>query len=680
MRIPSFLSATVLAALACLPVASEAAGPEDEAVVHWFRAQPSTIASGGSTTLHWHVDGADGVQIEPGIGAVPPAGSIEVDPSSNAVYTLTAVRGSVVSTATETVRVDDFGPASGARYVRLVSPLDGQRFLSPASLRVFAAAFDPSGGGGHTRNAARVDFFVDDTLWASVDGADSEFWVFKSTLHGVGPGTHRIWARAIYADPQQVLHSESVLIEVEPPPPYSDVIELDADVVLAGAQDYVVAGTAPDVRVRLIGNGHRIRSQSGWSGRFELAHVDVSGLGTAGDTRPAIEIANSGAVRVHDTIFDATGAVAVQVSGSATVEVSDSEFRSNLWMPIGQQPEFEPGASYPAFRTTAGSTGAKVFRGNRIGIGWADFRNTRDWTIGGDTDADANIAIGPRTGFWIRNTSGSVLRGNLSYHVYFGGWSQGNNVELWDSHDIVVEHNVIGGGSWPIRGLGGTFRYNLVLDGGHEWLWITGDGAHVHHNVFVDGDGDVAPIRLIYGPEGVRFHNNTLDGLDRTSMLRAIWIGAGAEARMRSNAIVGMRRPPSVRIDGELDADYSLFSGQQGGPSQNYSDNRFPPNDLGGPNGQVDPQFSEPTEPLRYRAGDWWTRRIGPRQVLANYRERYTPAAGSPLIDAGEPGIGAHRVMRSGFEAGEFATGGIDGNDIGAVGAGVPADDDRFGR
>ena len=45
---------------------------------------------------------------------------------------------------------------------------------------------------------------------------------------------------------------------------------------------------------------------------------------------------------------------------------------------------------------------------------------------------------------------------------------------------------------------------------------------------------------------------------------------------------------------------------------------------------------------------------------VALYRTRYTPGAGSPLIDAGDPAGGA-------------------GNDIGAVGAGAANSNDKFG-
>jgi len=63
--------------------------------------------------------------------------------------------------------------------------------------------------------------------------------------------------------------------------------------------------------------------------------------------------------------------------------------------------------------------------------------------------------------------------------------------------------------------------------------------------------------------------------------------------------------------------------------------------------------------------GDVWLRRVTVSQILALYRTIYTPGAGSPLIDAGDP---------------SDDTGGMRNTDIGAVGAGNPHPDDRFGR
>jgi hypothetical protein len=669
-------SGTWLLLASLLLCSSASAAP----AIQWFRAFPSTVETGGSTVLRWHVDAADSVSIQPGPGAVAASGFLNVSPATTTTYTLTATSTSGVATREEIVVVGPNPPQRGGRYVRLVAPAGGQRFTAPATLRVFAAAYDPTGGGGNERNAASVAFYVDDQLLAQVPAAQSEYWVFKATLPAIGAGRHRVWARATYASPAATLDSESWWIEVENAPTPAQVVTLTQDVVLSGTQDYVLAGS-PGARVRLEGNGHRIRSAANWSGEFALRHVDVVGLGPVGSPTPAIEIATPDAVTIEDSVFDTSGTVSLTLGTNAAAAILRNEFRSNMTMPEAQQPEFGSDASYPALRIRGGGDDAlKRLQGNRVGVGWIDVGNTSRWLIGGDTDAESNVVIGARAGIWVRNTSQVVMRGNLVYHVYFGGWSQGNVVELDGSDDIVVEHNLIGGGSWPIRGFGGTLRYNLVLDAGHEWLWVTGDGAHVHHNVFVGGDGDQSPIRVIYGPQQVRIHNNTLDGLGASSMLRPVWVQDEGSIDLRSNAIVGMPNTPGVQIDGTLEADYNLFHGRAGA-GRNYSDQRWPPHDVGSADAQTDPRFAEASEPFRYRWDELWSREIGVRRVLADYRQRYTPGAGSPLTDAGDPtGTTPHTLLRSGFEDGEGqATGGA-GNDIGAVGSGDAAPDDRFGR
>jgi hypothetical protein len=584
-----------------------------------------------------------------------------VSPSATTTYTLTASNANGSVSKSHVVVVSANANVSGGRFVHMKSPLGGQKFTAPATLRVFAAAFDPTGqscgaSGTADRCADRVDFYVGDTLMAQVPKSQSEYWIFKTSFGGVGPGTHRVWARAIYTNPAATLDSEPMWVTVEPPPVYAQTIDLTQDVVLSGAQDFERIGS-PTGRIRINGNGHRITSASGWTGRLTLKHVDVFGLGPSNVPTPAIAVGTANSVQIEDSTFDTTGTVSLFLTGTATASIRRNEFRSNMTMPESQQPEFGPDSSYPAIEISGGSTAPKFFQGNTIGVGWADFRNADNWLIGGG-EGDGNVVIGPRGGIWAQNMERTVVRGNLSYHVYYGGWSQGNNMEIGGSDDIVIEHNVIGGGSWPIRSLGGTLRYNLVLDAGHQWLWITGSDAIVHHNVFVGGDAEVAGIWAIGTPQNVEIYNNTIDGLN-VQGVRPVRVDPSASASLHSNAIVNIRDPSAVRVDGVLDADYNLFSGQQGTP-RNYSDNRFPPHDAGGQNEQVNPQFLEAPEPWRYGWDDLWTRRVTVSQVLANYRTRYTPAPGSPLIDTGEPIF-------------------IAGNDIGAVGAGQQASDDLFG-
>lgn len=70
-----------------------------------FSAAPSTIDSGQTSILSWQVEGADSVQIS-GIGTVAASGSMSVQPTSTASYTLTATNevGDASSVTTVSVR------------------------------------------------------------------------------------------------------------------------------------------------------------------------------------------------------------------------------------------------------------------------------------------------------------------------------------------------------------------------------------------------------------------------------------------------------------------------------------------------------------------------------------------------------------------------------------------------
>ena len=82
----------------------------------------------------------------------------------------------------------------------------------------------------------------------------------------------------------------------------------------------------------------------------------------------------------------------------------------------------------------------------------------------------------------------------------------------------------------------------------------------------------------------------------------------------------------------------------------------------GPPDAQADPRFKGPplTE-FPFKDDDILAGRVTVSQMLARFREAYTPADGSPLIDAGDPADGEE-------------------TDIGAVGAGRADKADRFGR
>ena len=122
------------------------------------------------------------------------------------------------------------------------------------------------------------------------------------------------------------------------------------------------------------------------------------------------------------------------------------------------------------FRATGNSCAQKFFQGNNVGLSTVVFDNTRNWLIGGSTDAESNVLMGVRCGFTINGSVNMVLRGNYSQHNYPHRFSQGENFEL-EGDGFLVEHNVIRSSSWPVRGIGGEFRYNLIDASGNSDRW-----------------------------------------------------------------------------------------------------------------------------------------------------------------------------------------------------------------
>jgi hypothetical protein len=538
------------------------------------------------------------------------------------------------------------------RFAAMVAPSSGESFVAPATLRLIAVGRDPnvytnSPSDGLGGNAAKVQFFVDDTLALEVDGAHAEYWVFKGFVTGIGAGRHQIRARAIYVSPDLVLDSPPMVIDVADAPAYASVIDLTADVVLTGATGYELRGTSTG-RIRLNGHGYRIISSSNATGPLSLQFVDVFDLGPSSDpTKSAADVTTTGAVTIEDCRFDTSSTLKLGIAGSTAASIRRNLLRSNMRMPLGQYPDTysAAGASYPVLSLSGGSG---VLAGNNIGAGYVEVENAKGWIVGGDSDADSNVLIGPRVGL---SPKGSVeLRRNYSHHVYFGGWSQGCNFELGGSAAVTAEHNVVYGSSWPVRGVGGQFRYNLVLDAGHQWLWADTSGGNIHHNVFVGGDADIGGLYVLYEPTNVSITNNTIDGLSKLGL--AVKMSSGT-VTMTSNLFYRVPTPGISVEGGTLNADYNLFFGS----TTSYSDGRSPPaHDLA-----KDPLLSDPPNAVfDLDESAIWQRRLSVREVLARYRARYLPATGSPVIDAGDPAGGT-------------------GNDIGAVGNGAVNANDKFG-
>jgi hypothetical protein len=97
-----FLSLSLLLLLILIPGCSPSASVipiENPSVIQEFSSNPSTIDSGGTSTLLWNVTGAKSVSIDQGIGQVAVAGTRAVSPATSTVYTISATNstGTVVT-------------------------------------------------------------------------------------------------------------------------------------------------------------------------------------------------------------------------------------------------------------------------------------------------------------------------------------------------------------------------------------------------------------------------------------------------------------------------------------------------------------------------------------------------------------------------------------------------------
>ena len=244
------------------------------------------------------------------------------------------------------------------------------------------------------------------------------------------------------------------------------------------------AGTAGN-HCAINGNGFQIRSAAGFTGSLNISNCDIRGLGTA--TNPAINVTvnGSGSVQLTGNVFDTFGTVSIGANDQAQAAVRNNEFRENTLVPVTSLPRSTSAATLPVFLATGNSSAQKFFQGNNVGLSTVVFQSTRNWLIGGSTDAESNVLMGVRCGFTISGSSNMVLRGNYSQHNYPHRFSQGENFQL-DGDGFLVEHNVIRSSSWPVRGMGGELRYNLIDASGNSDQVLQGpmSNTNIHHNVF----------------------------------------------------------------------------------------------------------------------------------------------------------------------------------------------------
>jgi hypothetical protein len=469
-----------------------------------------------------------------------------------------------------------------------------------------------------------------------------------------------------------------------------DVMGISENFILSGDDFLDVRGTA-EKPCRIDANCQQIKTSADWRGWIKVSHCEFRSLGSA--KLPALDLASYGVgdrIVIENSEFHACGAIHLANHDNSATIFRRNILHANSMVPVTNLPSESP----PGFRAMGRSPARKFFQGNQVRRSIVQFENTCNWQIGGDKDDDANLLIGMRASLSIHASSDMRVRGNYIHtEIPSFRWSQVHALAVVSPcPGLIVEHNIIRHGQWVVRGITGEFRYNLVLDAdAHNFIIGPSGKCHIHHNIFaryctVDPNLN-ATIGVIYKADDIQIYNNTFDGggkeIARRWHVPVIEVGAAAFlASLRNNvfynhptkvgngtAIVRPGFTEKLMTPGPARlgyADHNLFHNPDAAAERRYgvsvadkverADAGFAKNDV-----FADPKFKGPI-PTHFPFSDADIRagKVTVSKILGSYREAYAPAAGSPLLNAGDP-----RDGKSAF--------------IGAVGAGKETPRDEFG-
>jgi hypothetical protein len=627
----------------------------------------ATVTGASNTAVTWSASG----------GTISAAGLFSAPQSGGAYFVRATSVADARSSGTALVTVAGGGSVvepfydSSHPYVQIMTPMPFATYFAPATIRIWAHAPD-YGADSVNGYAPSVDFYLGTTkVGSATASASGPIDYYEFDLTGVATGSYELFVSSRLASgPVDSVHVPITVIDVAPHG--GPNVDLVSDLVLSGSDNFELIGT-PDARALLTSsNGSRIRSDAGWTGHLIIRNADVIGLGSMDVPSIEVTVAGSSALEISGSVFDRCGPPSLTANDQAPVTISGNTFQPNILTPVNDEADYA--GSHPSLTIAGDSSAAKLFQGNNVGVSFVRLDRSSHWLIGGDHDADGNVFIGVRAGVELDNTSDIVMRGNFSFHRYPFGWSQGHNIDFEGSNDTtLIEHNVFRASSWMIQGLGGELRYNLLIDNNEAFIRSNQAGTAIHHNVFVN----VGFQRPFYPSGGVTlssgsFYNNTVDaGGTRLGWFNGSFVPSPSGAYMlqsaRNNLFTGFayQNPTALFGAGAVAAaDYNAFYNPDTTDLSRYADSGLGAHDLGG-GADIDPRFAQArVVPFPIGDGDIWLRRVTVSQLLSLYRGIYMPAAGSPLIDAGDPAD----------------TGGARNTDVGAVGAGNAHPDDQFGR
>ena len=624
----------------------------------------ATVTGATDTAVSWSASG--GTITAAGLYTAPATGGGYVVRATSAADP--ARSGTAIVNVTGQGSIVDPFYESSRPYVRVMSPMPYATYFAPATIRIWAHA--PDSGSDNVRGySPRVDIFLGTTMIGSIRPTDTSMIdYYQVDATNVPAGSYEIIARSVMASGTvESTHVPVTVIDVGPHAGPNR--QLDADLMLTGSTSLEIIGTADARALITSSNGSRIRSSTDWTGHLTIRYADIIGLGSM--DVPGIQVTANGTntIEISNSVFDRCGPPQLAANAQAPIIFRGNTLQPNTLTPANAEPNYA--GSHPSVTFSGGSTAAKLFQGNNVGVSFVRFDRSSNWMIGGDRDADGNVLMGVRTGIEVSGSSNVTIRGNFSYHRYPFGWSQGMNLAFdANAPAALVEHNLFRGASWMIENVPGEFRYNLLVDNiNHSFFRGAKANAKIHHNILVN-----VGYQRLYEPSGGvilsagDFYNNTVDvGGRQLGWFSVPFVDSGRLANVRNNVLTGFayqNATPLFAAGTVAAANYNCFYNPDATAAAPYGDSGLGANDCGGTAGS-NPRFAQPRSiPFPIGDGDVWLRRVTISQILALYRGIYTPASGSPLIDSGTPADD---------------TGGMRNTDIGAVGAGSAHPDDRFG-
>ena len=566
--------------------------------------------------------------------------------------------------------------AAENRELHFKSPAAGMRFTAGVTIQVWADIIPRDDDHpGWPQAECRWDGQM---VQSRVNGNNKAYDYFPFTVPAalVTPGTHTLKLNGFGREGTTKPPEQVMSVQVDPWPAEKTLVDLKEDLKAADLN-------WTNVAVR--GNGHTVTV----SGKLTIKNSLITGLGSMNIVDPSNADPNSvvmvpgltgglsGDVEIADSIFEATGAVNLAINGDGNVAIRNNEFRANNFVKFVPS---RPDAS-PVIQLSGKNARPKVFQGNRIGAGIVRFEGASGWLVGGDSDAQSNILIGPRCVLALVNCRDIHVIGNYIHHDYRGTWSQGFNFYCENSDNILAEHNVLRASSWPLQTFGGEFRYNLMIDAGHNWVRTLTSNTRFHHNLLVHtgdpyGTGIGSGLWLYSNRKDVAIYNNTFDGGEtRDFDCPIIVLSSGCSlSTLRNNVFTGVRPIGSLsknaivaRGGKESDnepriayADYNCVFNPLAPKASPYDagiGEKQAAHDV-----RADPKFAQGRLiPYAVDEDAVWNGKYKVSQVLALYRQRYAPGPGCPLVIAGDPADGKNAY-------------------IGAIGSGEDAPDDRFGK